>query len=361
MLKILYLGSGEGKKSFFELLADEAIVGDKTSADVCIIEIASAEVLFKLPKKFTIPTYFFVKVRDKKIIENINGFSVAGIFFPPLKKEDVLAKLTGTKVSQPEVKEKRDNDIMRAKVIAKSENIPALPTLAQELMKLSRNDNAQMKDFVEKIKQDQGMSSKIVKIVNSPFYGLRKDVNSIDRATVLLGVSTVKNLALAVSTDLYYAKNFGLYKISGQKLWEHTFAVARICEVLAKHKGVDTDSMYLAGLMHDIGKTVLVDFLVKEVDTCEDEKEQTGLEHSEIGAMILEKWAVAPDIVQAVATHHKKTDVDTDKILYYANLIEDVEGKDEELVAEVAEFVGCTSDTLTSEIKAVLFIPEDDD
>lgn len=92
--------------------------------------------------------------------------------------------------------------------------------------------------------------------------------------------------------------------------------------MIAKKLKIDTDSSYLAGLMHDIGKVVLVDFLVKEVKNSDDEKHQTGLTHPEVAAFVLEKWNIGKQIINSVLNHHTMTDNNFNIILYYANLIE---------------------------------------
>lgn len=211
-------------------------------------------------------------------------------------------------------------DTLKAKIIAKAENIPPLPALARELVRLTRNDKTQMKDFINKIKMDQGLSSRIIKLVNSPFYGLRQDVASIDRATVLLGLNTVKNLALAISTSAFFNKNFSMYKSSGAEMWEHSFLVARLCEILGKACDLDEDALYLAGLMHDIGKTVLVDFLVKEVESVNDENSQLGTDHCSVGELVLSKWSVAQTITDAVRNHHSSSPDKFKAVVYFANI-----------------------------------------
>ena len=334
---------------------------EQADAEACFIEIATVEALYKLPKKFKIPTYFFVSTKDREILENISGFAISGLFFPPFRRADMLNKLDLSQKHDSGLKTEDNFDIMRAKIIAKAENIPALPNLAKELIRLTRSDNAQLKDFVIKIKKDQGLSSKIIKLVNSPFYGLRKDVNSIDRATVLLGVNTVKNLALAVSTELYYNKDFGLYNIDGKELWRHSFSVALLCEAFAKRAGEDTDALYLAGLMHDIGKTILVDFLVKEVDGVADEKKQLGMEHSQVGAMVLEKWAVLSDIVNAVKEHHAAPTSKFSKILYYANKIDSDEENRGDYIQTLSMEISVPQEQLQADVELILTTPEEEE
>ncbi|PLX67074.1 MAG: hypothetical protein C0603_10450 [Denitrovibrio sp.] len=352
-MKILYVGSAQSKALFQNALGDTATLTSEKNADACLIEINDIATLFKLPKKFPVPTYFYLTVKDRKAVEILKEFQISGIFFPPLKPEEIKKKFAGkiptnnTKVSGNEF------DTLKAKIIAKAENIPPLPALARDLIKLTRDDKTQMKDFIDKIKMDQGLSSRIIKLVNSPFYGLRQEVASIDRATVLIGLNSVKNLALAISTAQFFKKNFSLYKTTGTALWDHSFLVARLSELLGKAAGEDEDALYLAGLMHDIGKTVLVDFLVKEASSMEDEHNQLGTDHSAIGELVLSKWSVAVPITDAVRAHHSSSDDKFKAVLYFSNRIA-IEEDYTEAVEDASIALGVSYDEIVKIVAPIL-------
>jgi len=353
-MKILYIGSAASREIFQKGLGSSAELTSEKNADACLIEINDKATLFKLPKKFNVPTYFYITVKDSKIIKVLKDFKIAGVFFPPLKAEDIQSKFS-IKANSTGTVTGNEFDTLKAKIIAKAENIPPLPALAQDLIKLTRNDKTQMKDFIDKIKMDQGLSSRIIKLVNSPFYGLRQDVASIDRATVLLGLNTVKNVALAISTAAFFKKNFKMYKSTGQQLWDHSFLVARLCEILAKTCGEDEDAAYLAGLMHDIGKTVLVDFLVKEVDSIKDENEQLGTDHCAIGELVLSKWSVATEITEAVRSHHNSSAEKFKAVVYFSNILALIDGEDYSEIAEDASIaLGLPYDDVINSISPVL-------
>jgi putative nucleotidyltransferase with HDIG domain len=353
-MKIAFRGSRETLKNFIVILAGEHQFVQEGEEDALIVEIESIETLYKLPKKFEIPVLFYITTRDRQVIDSIRDYQISGIFTPPLKKDDVVKKIDMTYAATPKGRSLGEFDTLKAKVIAKAESIPALPALARELLKLSRSDDSQIKDFILKIKKDQGISSKIIRLVNSPFYGLKREVNSIDRATVLLGINTVKNLALAVSTEGYYNKHFNMYKSSGQKIWEHAVAVALLSEAMANLIGEDGDALYLGGLMHDIGKSILVDFLVKEVVTTEDELAQLGIDHTTVGATVLKKWAVSDNIVTAVMNHHSKTQDNFSKIIYHANKLEQSRAEYKDILAKAAADLGKTEQELTAAIAEIM-------
>lgn len=355
-MRVLFIGSQESRNLFQAAVAEHAEITSDKNADCCVIEIAETQTLFRLPKKFPVPTFFYITKKDRQLLDALTDFKISGIFFPPIKPEEVVKKMFQGNV-QPTAANGSEFDTLKAKIIAKAENIPPLPALARELVRLTRNDKTRMKDFVDQIKKDQGLSARIIKLVNSPFYGVRQEISSIDRATVLLGLNTVKNLALAVSTESFYNKNFSLLKTTGQKIWQHGFAVARLCEAIAKMAGEDEDALYLAGLMHDMGKTVIVDFLVKEAVTIEDERNQLGTDHCAVGELVLTKWAVVKDIAEAVRNHHHMSRDVFSQILYFANQmhknIDDPEAL-EDNVADCAFALGMSAEKLHEAVDPVL-------
>jgi putative nucleotidyltransferase with HDIG domain len=159
-------------------------------------------------------------------------------------------------------------------------------------------------------------------MVNSPFFGLRQTINSIDRAVVLLGFNTLKNIALVAATTAYYNKNFEMYKLSGTELFNHAYRVALIAEEFSAACGVDKDLIFLAGLLHDIGKILLADFLVKPVQTSDDEVRQLGTDHQSVAELILKRWQLPEDIIQIVKSHHAPQNNIPSQIVYYANLLD---------------------------------------
>ena len=356
-MNIRFIGSENGLMIFKKLLQGKANVSSGSDAtDALIFEISSLEVLYKIPKRsFGVPVFFYLTTPNKSVISNIKEYRVSGILFPPLNAEAIMSKLVRSQTHDAAINE-RDYETLRIKIIAKAENIPTLPSIAQELIKLTRNTSqAAIGQITYKIKMDQGISSKVIKLVNSPFYGVRKEIASIDRATMLLGFSSVKNIALAISLDQYYQKPFNMYKTTGQAMWQHSYNVALMSSEIAKYLQQDFDALYMAGLMHDIGKVVMADFLVKEVDCVQDEREQLGCDHAEIAAVIMNKWSVAPAIVEAVKTHHDAGPELYGRIVATANNIDhDKDNIDEYLYQLNADYPIGDIDALKESIITIL-------
>jgi len=321
MVNISFMGNEGLIKSLKSNLSSSVNFSVTSKADVIIVAVENLGDFNTLPKNFEKPALLCLNTNDQRIVQYIKNYNFSGIIPFSASKEQLLNKIS-TLLSIQQTKTVNENEVIKARILAKIDNIPPLPIIAQELLKLTRNDETSLKKIIDKIKTDQGISSKVLKLVNSPFYALRKEITSIDQAAMLIGTSTIKNIVLSISIEEFYKKNFSLYGTTGNRLWEHSHHTATISELIAKKLKIDTDSSYLAGLMHDIGKVVLVDFLVKEVKNSDDEKHQTGLTHPEVAAFVLEKWNIGKQIINSVLNHHTMTDNNFNVILYYANLIE---------------------------------------
>lgn len=361
-MNIHFSGTRGGLQMVQSALSGKVDFVQKESAVLSVIEIDGFETLFSQPKNFQIPTFFFITTKDKKLFNEIKSYRISGILFPPLKGDVLMQKFSKIAETQTSQSRVEDYETLRVKIITKAESIPPLPAVVQDLLKLTGDSESEVKDIIDKIKMDQGLSSKVLKLVNSPFFGIRKEITSIDRGTVLLGVNTIKNLVMAISTQGFYNRNFAMYNATGLQIWLHGFTVARLCEELATmvpHQ-IDTESIYLAGLMHDIGKSVLVDFLVKEVNSPEEEQELLGVHHMGVAAVVLEKWGVADFIVEAVLKHHElETDI-FGQILYYANLLDNMREATEDICKTISSVLGVSYSKLYPEMDVILreHVPE---
>ncbi|MDE7169592.1 MAG: HDOD domain-containing protein [Mucispirillum sp.] len=338
-MNIRFIGSEGGLRTFKKLLEGKASVSAKEDArDALIFEVPSLEVLYKIPKRsFGIPTFFYITTPNKSVLSHIKDYRISGIFFPPLNAASILTKLGQAQSGLSSQVNAQDFETLRIKIIAKAENIPALPSIANDLIKLTSNNQAVASQITSKIKKDQGISSRVIKLVNSPFYGMRKEISSIDRATMLLGFGSVKNIALAISLDQYYQKPFNMYGTTGQAMWNHSYNVALISSALAKHLDQNEDALYMAGLMHDIGKVVMADFLVKEVECVQDERAQLGCDHAEIASVIMNKWSVSQSVTEAVRTHHDANPDIYGSIVAAANNIDKDSGNMDAYLEELHE------------------------
>jgi len=167
--------------------------------------------LYSQPRQFDKPALLYLKTNDPNVSAIVKNYNFTGILTPSFSKENLIKKVLSFR-DVPENRNLNETEILKSKILAKAENIPPLPSIAQELLRLTRNDETPLKKIIEKIKMDQGIVAKILRLVNSPFYALRKDISSIDQASILIGTASIKNIVLSISTEEFYKKDFSHYK-----------------------------------------------------------------------------------------------------------------------------------------------------
>jgi putative nucleotidyltransferase with HDIG domain len=354
-VKIFLSVSNEYLKDFLTLFPENVEFVTSEKADIHIIEISSLKELLSQPRRIDKIRFFLISNKDKSIITQLKNFQINGIIVPPLNKKTIFNKLTQS-LKNTHPSSVADAETLKSKIIAKAESIPPLPIVVQELLRLMSDVNVDLKTIIMTLKKDQGLTAKVLKLVNSPFFGLKQEITSIDRGVVLLGIRTIKSLIMALTTQDFYKKNFAVYGQNGTDLWIHGFATARFCETISSilPTKLDKDALYLSGLMHDIGKTVLVDFLVQKVETYEDETKQVNINHMEVGAIVLKKWGVAEFITESVRNHHFITEDYFSNAVYYSNLIANNMEEPEDIIKEIADFFNLNYEITKEKIEIVI-------
>lgn len=217
-------------------------------------------------------------------------------------------------------------------------DLPTLPAIAMEVNKMLQDEFVKMEDLECVIEKDQAMVSKILRLSNSAFFGSRFKVKSIREALMLIGFNTVRNAIVSVSVikafDSYKSlKNFNL-----TEFWEHSIAVAITAKELAKQtKLAQPDDAFLAGLLHDIGKTVLIQYFPDVFQAVwervtdfneifsDAEKMLQIAGHSSIGGVLATRWKLQDDIIEAIKNHESPSPkgfyYDLSLVVYMANII----------------------------------------
>ncbi len=205
--------------------------------------------------------------------------------------------------------------------IKKLKDLPTLPTVLTQCNMMLNNPNVSTTELAKVIKTDQSISSKVLKLVNSAFYGLSGKVSSIAQAIVILGFNTVRNIILSVSVFELLPENedFGDFEIS--KFWEHSIGCAVISKVLGQRLGMkDPEEVFTAGLLHDIGKVIIVklfreDFLTileithkEKVLILDAEQHVLGIRHPQVGEILAKQWKLPPALTEAITFHHNLTE-----------------------------------------------------
>ena len=215
------------------------------------------------------------------------------------------------------------------------DGMPAFPKSVQRILELTRDVNCTAKDLVQVIDKDPVVTVKILRVVNSAYYSLPKQITSINHALVYLGFNTIKNLALSIAAIGMLPKD-NAAGFDGQQYLLHSLAAASIAKKLASRVD-DADPMdcFIAGLLHDFGKVVFAQFMPTDFRLALDISRETqtslamalrrviGADHAVVGAMLVEKWRFAPNLIETIRHQHPDDLKDTGMIacVFAANQI----------------------------------------
>ncbi len=203
-------------------------------------------------------------------------------------------------------------------ILSDVDALPSLPEVYGKLEEELRKEVPSLQLLGDLIEQDMGLTASLLKLVNSSFFGLRRHVSSPHQAVVLLGTETVKSLMLIIEL----VKGFVVDKsigFSATLLWQHSTHVGHIARCASERLGMGKDVVdhaFIAGLLHDVGKLVLLTRFKSEymkvlelvrtegvyVNTAE--QQVFGATHAEMGAYLLALWGLPPSVVEAVQHHH---------------------------------------------------------
>ncbi len=207
-------------------------------------------------------------------------------------------------------------------------HVPPFPKVALQVMKMLDNPEVKAKDLAEVIQYDAVITANLLKTCNAAYFGLTRKVSSLDEALVVLGQDILKDIIMASSSAKFYKGDAGGgYSLEQGDLWKHSVATAVMAKLLSSHfNEVDPGVAFTAGLLHDIGKRFLSSFVAEDFQEIVDlahggessfieaEKEIIGMNHAELGGLILEKWDFADDLRLAVKQHHDTDAVDKDQL-----------------------------------------------
>lgn len=196
-------------------------------------------------------------------------------------------------------------------IIRDTKSLPSLPGIIAKLGSLADNDKVSAQEMARVISADQVLSAKVLRLVNSAFYGFPGRVSTVSNALILLGVNVVKSLAVTSSIFEIMEKN-----VVG--LWEHSMGTAVAANSISRAlKLPDPEETATAALLHDIGKVIIKIKLEKDFDLLttlmqekgvgmlEAEHELLGTDHAEIGGWLARSWLLPEKLIEPVAFHHQ--------------------------------------------------------
>lgn len=256
------------------------------------------------------------------------------------------------------------------KKLRRLEGLPTLPPIIQRLNQMIDDERTSLGQIAEVIEKDQVITTKVLRLANSAFYGFPKKVSTVQQAMILLGINVLKILIMTSSIfEIIHKEDVGL--------WEHSVGVAACSKIVAEKIGVnDPQEIATAGLLHDLGRVIIkvafkeeykriLELISQEVDPLYAEKEVLGIDHAEIGAFLMQQWNLPERLVEAVASHHNLENTKKYRkeasILHLSDVLVHARGYGKTLYDRVHSFDAKALKYLTlswPEIKEILFILE---
>ena len=206
-------------------------------------------------------------------------------------------------------------------LLSDSVTIPTLPSVVHRINRMLQDPEVSLGDIGAEVAKDAPISTKVLRIANSAFYGLRERVMSTEHASCVLGLQVLRNIVMQASVIGHFehiSKN-GEFDLEG--LWRHSILTAECCQSLARRAKVPLDlapeEFHTTGLLHDIGQVVLLDAMPDEflraVRTADElgcdlaiaEQEVFGFDHAAVGAKVAQRWGLPPLLERAIGEHHR--------------------------------------------------------
>ena len=202
-------------------------------------------------------------------------------------------------------------------IVQSIDQLPPFPAIILRALQSINDPRSSAQDVVEIIQYDQGVTSQVLKVCNSAYFNLRRQVHSLKEALVFVGFNTLMQIILNRSFKGVLAGPCQGYDLDTGALWKHSVSVAILTEIVSRRTQREPSAtQFTAALLHDMGKVVLSAFVretFEEIKTLvreqgysfiAAEREVLGVDHAELGGLIAEKWKFPGPIVEAVRYHH---------------------------------------------------------
>lgn len=199
------------------------------------------------------------------------------------------------------------------------DSMPSLSITVSKILEVSRDPQVTAKDLNKVISLDPVLVGRVLKLVNSAYYGLQNKVTSLVTAIIMLGINTIKNLALSTAVLGNVQKDSSFKALNVNGFWRHSIGVGVTSKLIGAKIGITLnrqEEFFIGGLLHDIGKipinVLFEEDYLKAIHQADFEKTQLidmeskiiGITHSEVGKMIAEKWRLTGETYECILHHH---------------------------------------------------------
>jgi putative nucleotidyltransferase with HDIG domain len=199
---------------------------------------------------------------------------------------------------------------------ARIESFPALPAIVTKIIAVTANPESSANDLIQVILPDQAMCATILKVANSAFFGIPREVSTLERAVVVLGYEEIRNIVIGKAIFASFPKMTKETRHRVGLFWEHTFTCGLAAKIIGEHLHLSPSELFIAGLIHDIGKLAMyLTFpeqypILQELanhplfDNIAEERKKFSISHDQVGLQLAQKWLLPEQLVAAIGYHH---------------------------------------------------------
>ncbi len=199
-------------------------------------------------------------------------------------------------------------------------SVPMLSASASRLLQLTSNPDHELIEIVNLVKTDANLTAQVLKVVNSAAFGLINEITSVDRAIYYLGERIIISIAIGECAGKLFDKELAGYEAAGGDLWKHNLRTAIAAREIVVQSGMDisTDLAFTAGLLHDIGKSLISDYLhgtaaaaiellasQDSLDYLQAEEKMIGVDHTQAGFELAQAWQLPEELAEVIRYHHQ--------------------------------------------------------
>jgi putative nucleotidyltransferase with HDIG domain len=295
----------------------------------------------------------------------IDELKKSGITVKSLIEENTGIQISNDKDTEDKIKSKTES------IKQKVRDIPSLPEVVTKVMELVQNPNSSAAQLSRIISHDPGLTSRVLRLVNSAYYGFPKQISSIQHAVMILGFTTMRGLVLSSSIFKIFTPKSGDQRLLDyRKFWKHSL-ISAICakNINSYLRLMQDEDIFSSAILHDIGKIILDQYdhenytkayskVLNQIffdQVLNAEKEFCSVDHQETGFMIADGWNLPESISEVIRYHHNPLEAENNKVLtsvvYIANilsycLIDALEIKDEMFDSAVMDYLGVSIDDI---------------
>lgn len=252
---------------------------------------------------------------------------------PPLSPKAATGKGSAKIRAALEAEGLLSGEKLKRKILRTIQDLPPMPQTTFKALELIRNPNTSYEDLARVLETDQATATRVLRIANSPYYGMSGKISSLKFASTVLGLKAIEELVVVAGSTKALGKRLEGYGLEAGDLWQHSLGVAFGSKIIAarKNPGIANDA-FSAGLIHDAGKLALDSFILERKQAFKTflsdgketflhaEREILGFDHGEIASELCTSWNVPQNLATAIRYHHNPSMSNSNHLTYIVHV-----------------------------------------